>query len=195
MPTIMTSTDRKKNELRRKCRRTRANLTAAKRNVASTKICETVIRAGYFRRSSRIGCYLPSDEEVDTWPIIERALTMGKQVSVPVLRKKSVMQFRALDADSSLSTNQFGLLEPQDGEFVDPHRLDIVITPLVAFDSSGNRIGMGGGYFDRYFAFLKMRKFWLRPKLIGVAFDCQRVSVIVPNPWDIGLFRVVTETS
>jgi len=120
---------------------------------------------------------------------------MGKQVSVPVLRKKSVMQFRALDADSSLSTNQFGLLEPQDGEFVDPHRLDIVITPLVAFDSSGNRIGMGGGYFDRYFAFLKSRRFWLRPKLIGVAFDCQRVSAIVPNPWDIGLFRVVTETS
>jgi 5-formyltetrahydrofolate cyclo-ligase len=191
----MVDTNRKINELRRNCQQARAEIPEAKRNLASAKICETIIRSGYFRRSNRIGCYLPSDEEVDTWPIIERALTMGKQVSVPVLRKKGVMQFCNLDADSSLSTNQFGLLEPQGGEIVDPHRLDIVITPLVAFDSSGNRIGMGGGYFDRHFAFLATRRIWLRPKLIGVAFDCQRVSTIVPNPWDIGLFRVVTETN
>ncbi len=191
----MTSTDRKNDKLRRKCRQARANLPAAERGLASVKICDTITRSGYFRRSSRIGCYLPSDEEVDTWPIIARALTMGKQVSAPVLRKNGAMQFRDLDADSSLSTNQFGLLEPHDGKIVDPHQLDIVITPLVAFDSSGNRIGMGGGYFDRCFAFLKTRKIWLHPKLIGVAFDCQRVRTIAPNPWDIGLFRVVTEAS
>jgi 5-formyltetrahydrofolate cyclo-ligase len=120
---------------------------------------------------------------------------MGKQVSAPVLGKNGTMRFRKLNADSSLSPNRFGLLEPQEGEFVDPHRLDIVITPLVAFDSSGNRIGMGGGYFDRTFSFLKTRKLWMRPKLIGVAFACQKVKKISPNPWDIGLFRIVTEAS
>ena len=86
-------------------------------------------------------------------------------------------------------------MEPQTGKFVDPHHLDIVITSLVAFDSSRNRIGMGGGYFDRCFAFPKGRKIRLHPKLIGLAFDCQRVGSIAPNPWDIGLYRVITETT
>lgn len=153
------------------------------------------MRAGYFRRSRNIGCYLPSDEEVDTWPIIARAFSMGKRVSAPVLRKNGSMRFRQLNADTKLLPNQFGLLEPQEGEFVDPHQLDVIITPTVAFDSSGNRIGMGGGYFDRTFAFLRGRKMWLHPKLIGVAFDCQRVGSFAANPWDIGLFRVVTESS
>jgi len=191
----MTSSDRKKNELRHKCRQVRSELTTANRDEASARICNTITRAGYFRRSRNIGCYLPGDEEVDTWPIISRAFSMGKQISAPVLRKNGLMRFRELDADTGLSPNQFGLLEPQQGEFIDPQRLDIVITPLVAFDSSGNRIGMGGGYFDRCFAFLKGRKIWLHPKLIGVAFDCQRVTSISPKPWDIALFRVVTEAS
>ena len=191
----MTSTDRKKVKLRRESRQVRAELTTAKRDEASARICDTVTRAGYFRRSRNVACYLPSDEEVDTWPIIARAFSMRKQISAPVLGKNGSMRFRELNADSGLSPNQFGLLEPQEGEFIDPHGLDIVITPLVAFDSSGNRIGMGGGYYDRCFAFLKGRKIWLHPKLIGVAFDCQRVNSIASNPWDIGLFRVVTEAS
>jgi len=120
---------------------------------------------------------------------------MGKQVFAPVLRKKDSMGFRAFNSDSTLSVNRFGLLEPQDGEHIDPHHLDIVITPLVAFDAAGNRVGMGSGYFDRTFSFLKTRKIWLHPKLIGVAFECQRVKKITPNPWDIGLFRVITEAS
>ncbi len=191
----ITNSDRGKNALRIKCRQARADLTDATREKAEAHICDIVTRAGYFRRSRIVGCYLPSDEEVDTWPIIARAFSMGKQVYAPVLRKNGLMGFREFNANSSLSPNQFGLLEPREGKFIDPHRLDIVITPLVAFDVSGNRIGMGGGYFDRCFAFLKTRKIWLHPKLIGVAFDCQRVKEISPNPWDIGLFRVITEAS
>ena len=191
----MTSNDRKKVELRRESRQVRAKLTNAKRDEASARICDTVTRAGYFRRSRKIACYLPTDEEVDTWPLIARAFSMKKQISAPILGKNGSMGFRELHADSDLSPNQFGLLEPQGGGFVDPRCLDIVITPLVAFDASGNRIGMGGGYYDRCFAFLRGRKIWVHPKLIGIAFDCQRVNSIAPNPWDIGLFRVITEAS
>jgi 5-formyltetrahydrofolate cyclo-ligase len=191
----MIRNDRNKNDLRRKSRDARVQLTVLERAKASSRICELVTSSGFFRRCHDIACYLPSDEEVDTWPIIARAFAMGKQVSAPVLGKNSTMRFRKLSTHSSLSPNEFGLLEPQEGEFVDPHRLDIVITPLVAFDSSGNRIGMGGGYFDRTFSFLRTRKIWMRPKLIGVAFACQEVKNISPNPWDIGLFRVVTEAT
>lgn len=191
----MVKTNRKQVALRVKCRRARASLTIDTRQAASARICDTVIRSGFFRRSRHVACYLPSDEEVDTWPIIARAFDMGKQVSAPVLRKNGSMRFCEFTADTGLSYNQYGLLEPQDGDFVDPHRLDIVITPLVAFDACRNRIGMGSGYFDRAFSFLRTRRNWFRPKLIGVAFDCQRVEKIAPNPWDIALFRVITESS
>ena len=170
-------------------------MTPAARASAASRICDSFVQSGFFRRSRNVGCYLPSDVEVDTWPIIARAWTMGKRVSAPVVGKNCAMRFRELSADSSLSVNEFGLMEPADGEFVDPRRLDIVVTPVVAFDASCNRIGMGGGYFDRCFAFLRGRKLWLHPKLIGVAFDCQRVESITPSPWDIGVFRIITETT
>ena len=73
--------------------------------------------------------------------------------------------------------------------------LDVVITPLVAFDGEMNRIGMGGGCFDRTFAFLKRRKVYLRPKLIGVAFACQQIEKVNANPWDIRLFQIITDLS
>ena len=70
--------------------------------------------------------------------------------------------------------------------------LDVVITPLVAFDEYGHRIGMGGGYFDRTFSFLGNRQSWFHPKLVGLAFACQKVEKIQPNPWDIRLFCTIS---
>jgi 5-formyltetrahydrofolate cyclo-ligase len=105
------------------------------------------------------------------------------------------MQFRELTAESKLVFNEYGLCEPQDGEIIAPRTLDLVITPVVAFDDDCNRLGMGGGYFDRTFSFLKHRQFLFHPKLIGLAFSCQRVEKIAPNPWDIRVFRVIDETT
>ena len=103
------------------------------------------------------------------------------------------MQFREIRPDSQLARNSFGLWEPVSGEIISPKELDVVVTPLVAFDSQYNRIGMGGGYFDRAFAFLRHRSSWLHPKLLGVAFSCQKFEEIAPNPYDVPLFRVITE--
>lgn len=192
---IKTISDCKKQELRSKYLIARTSMTVAARKKASAQICDIVIQAGFFRKSRIVGCYLPTDKEVDTWPIIERALKMGKQIFAPVLGKNGTMRFHDLTTNSSLFINQFGLMEPQSSNYINPHHIDIVITPLVAFDSFGNRIGMGGGYYDRCFSFLNGRKTWLHPKLIGLAFDCQRVNLISPSPWDIGLYRVITETT
>jgi 5-formyltetrahydrofolate cyclo-ligase len=65
--------------------------------------------------------------------------------------------------------------------------------PVVAFDANKNRIGMGGGYYDRCFHFLRNRRKWLKPKLIGVAFACQQVKNITPETWDIPFYKVVTD--
>jgi 5-formyltetrahydrofolate cyclo-ligase len=74
-----------------------------------------------------------------------------------------------------------------------PQQLDAVIVPLLGFDNNGNRLGMGGGYYDRSFAFRKQRRAWRRPLLIGVAYSFQQVDAIQTEPWDIPLDAVITE--
>ena len=181
--------------LRKKSRAARTAMTANERHAASLRIADTVVHSSWFRRATLLACYLPTEEEVDTWLIIERAWRMKKRIFAPVIEKKSVMQFRELTPESDLLTSQFGLSEPRDGKTIDPRELDLVITPGIAFDTIGNRIGMGGGYFDRTFSFLKHRKILLHPKLIGVAFACQRVDKIAANPWDVRVFSVIDETT
>ena len=156
---------------------------------------DNVVRSSWFRCGKFIACYLPMQDEVDTWSLIERAWRMKKRIFAPVVEKKTVMQFCELTPESTLVLNRYGLPEPQDGNIIAPRALDLVITPVVAFDADGNRIGMGGGYFDRTFSFLRNRQFLFHPKLIGLAFACQQVEIITPNPWDIRVFRVVNETT
>ena len=171
----------------------RRALSNDERLSASTAIAENVFRTAFFCRATNIGCYLPARDEVDTWPIIKRAWLMKKRVFVPRIQKKSHMQLVRLKPESQLVSNIFGLDEPDEDEILPPMRLDLFLTPLAAYDLSGNRIGMGGGYFDRTFAFLSHRQLFLRPKLVGLAFACQEVHGIDASPWDIPLFSVLTE--
>ncbi len=117
-------------------------------------------------------------DEVDTRAIIARAWRANKRVFVPVTLRSGEMFFREIRTDTTLQKNQLSIWEPDAGKIVRPHILQLVITPTVAFDRNCNRIGMGGGYYDRCFAFLRHRKHWFRPKLMGVAFECQEVEKI-----------------
>lgn len=168
-------------------------MTEEARDAAAEKINETIVNSNWFQRARYVACYLPADDEVNTWATISRAWAMKKRIFAPVLEKKSRLQFQEITAETDLRLNRYGLFEPADGEIVTARMLDIVLTPVVAFDSENNRIGMGGGYFDRTFSFLRNRGSWVHPKLIGLAFACQKVEEIPPNPWDIRLFRAITE--
>lgn len=180
-------------DLRARALRARREMHPDVRAKSSAKICQRVIRSHVFSSSHAIACYLPMDDEVDTRDVIERAWSANKRIFVPVLRKRGKMLFREIRPESTLERNFFGLWEPVTGDFISPRNLDLVITPAVAFDEKNNRIGMGSGYFDRCFSFLRHRKHWLRPKLVGVAFECQRTEEISPNAWDIPLFRVISD--
>jgi 5-formyltetrahydrofolate cyclo-ligase len=181
------------NELRRIALDARRNLSEEERISASKVICRRVINSREFGASKSLGCFLPMHDEVDTREIIEHAWRANKRVFVPILRSKFQMRFCEITAESELERDSFGIWEPVRGFLIDPQMLDLIVTPTVAFDQENNRIGMGSGYYDRCFAFLRNRRHWLRPKLMGVAFRCQQVEKIVPNPWDIPLYRVVTE--
>jgi len=173
----------------------RNQLNVAERDRASETIADSVVKSAWFQRNKFIACYLGTAHEVDTWSIIARAWRMKKRAFVPVVEKNLAMRFRELTAESSLEKHHNGILQPVGGEFITPRKLDIVLTPLVAFDAQKNRIGMGGGYFDRTFSFLKDREHHFHPKLIGLAFACQEVEKITPNPWDIRLFSIINESS
>jgi 5-formyltetrahydrofolate cyclo-ligase len=190
--TMIDSSTTMKN-LRRDAWTARRSMTASERARASRQITDQFLNSRYFFSSEAIACYVAAWDEVDTSAIIERAWCAKKRVFLPVIAAHGRMFFRETLPGTDLARNDFGLWEPVSGELIDANRLDVVVAPLVVFDTQGSRIGMGGGYFDRAFAFLAGRTHWLRPKLIGVAFECQRAQKITRNPWDIPVFRVLTE--
>jgi 5-formyltetrahydrofolate cyclo-ligase len=181
------------NTLRRQALQARRSLSDDARKSASKIICQRVIDSREFYSSNSVGCYLPMYDEVDTREIIQRAWRANKRIFVPILRGRTQMLFCEISPDTELEQSDFGIWAPTRGLLIKPRHLDLVITPTVAFDRNGHRIGMGGGYFDRCFSHLRQRTRWIRPKLLGVAFHCQEVEKITPNAWDIRLYRVVTD--
>mgnify|MGYP001805942608 CR=1 FL=1 len=95
-----------------------------------------------------------------------------------------------------LRPNRFGISEPigRGRHLIQPRRLDLMILPLVGFDAQGHRLGMGGGFYDRTLAYRQRHSQWRRPRLIGVAHECQRLDQLEPRPWDVRLDAILTES-
>ena len=180
-------------DIRQAARNARASLSVAERDRGSQRIFEKVVSASWFQRAEYVACYLPAVDEVNTWEIIARAWAMKKRVFAPVVEKNSTMQFREITAETELHANRYGLLEPKTGDIASARMLDLELTPGVACDEENNRVGMGGGDYDHPFSVLKHRGERRRPNLVGLAFACQKVEEIPPNPWDIPLFRTITD--
>lgn len=183
-----------KAELRSAGKSARQNLKREEREAASERICTAAMTSKLFDDAKSIACYLASDQEVNCQTLIGRAWHMKKRIFLPVVQKHSKLKFIEFFEGSETRTNAYGLEEPVGDNEIDPRELDLVFTPLVAFDLQGNRIGMGGGYYDRTFSFLNEQQHEFRTRLAGLAFDCQRVEQIGASAWDIPLFRVFTES-
>jgi 5-formyltetrahydrofolate cyclo-ligase len=140
-----------------------------------------------------VALFLAFDGEPSLSSLVGAARRQRKRLYVPVLRGLT-MTFAELDPDAKLAANFFGILDPALGATIDARELDLVLTPLVAFDDHGVRIGVGRGSYDRAFRFLRHRAVWRRPKLLGVAYELQRVAPLAPSSWDVPLFGVVTES-
>jgi 5-formyltetrahydrofolate cyclo-ligase len=101
------------------------------------------------------------------------------------------MQF--VEMRGPLKRNRLGIPEPRTGETLGARWLDVVFLPLVGFDAQGVRLGTGGGYYDRAFAFRRRRSAWHVPRLVGLAYAFQQVERIAPAPHDVLLDAVVTD--
>jgi len=191
-----TMSDRK--ALRRRLRAARAALAPAERARASRALAWHVLRSPWYLRARRIAFYLPNDGEVDLQPLLLAAWQAGKQCFLPVLggRWEPRLWFMPWTPGDDLVPNRYGILEPP---LVRGRRtghnwaLDLVLVPLVAVDRAGHRLGMGGGFYDRTFAYLRARRHWRRPHLMGTAFSFQQVDHLEPAPWDVPLDSLATE--
>jgi len=114
--------------------------------------------------------------------VLRRSRALGCRVYFPQITqlRRRRMRFVTNDGDGAAAA-------------IDPRWLDLALVPLVAFDARGTRLGMGAGFYDRYFAFLRHRRVWQRPRLLGVAFDVQRLEHIATFDHDVPLWGVVTE--
>lgn len=186
-----------RNALRRELRRQRSSLSPSEQARAAGQLARNLAATRLFRTSRRIAVYLPNDGEIATHPVMTRLWAMGKECFLPMLSRlrHDRLWFAPYLPDTALAGNRFGIPEPvvPARAWVRAQELDLILMPLVAFDSQGNRLGMGGGYYDKSLAFLRHRQAWRKPHLIGLAHDFQQVPRLEAFPWDIPLHAVVTD--
>ena len=133
-----------------------------------------------------IGGYYPYNYEVNTLEILEKLEKLNYQISLPKIKKKSQMDFFKWSVKDLLSINKYGIPEPITDKIIYPN---ILLVPLVAFDKHLNRVGYGGGFYDRYLERVKKIK---NIMTIGLAYSFQKVPKIPVNKHDIKLDFIVT---
>jgi len=184
-------------KLRLSIRRQRLQLPAAQQRQHALLVCKNLSRLRHFQKAGRIATYLSANGELDPSPIADISRDSSKQLYLPVLHpfRHGRLFFCEWEEHAQLQPNRFGILEPGcHGNTGIPLRsLDLILVPLVAFDASGQRVGMGGGFYDRTLGKARINSTWKRPRLIGIAHELQRVSTITAQPWDVQLDAVVTE--
>ena len=179
-------------------REKRRALSETEREHAAFLLCERIAASRTFQHSKHIAFYLPNDGEMDLSLLIEYAWRQGKQCYLPVLAEPNTQRlwFIPYTPDSKLKHNRFGIPEPIHSPKTRLRKtlaLDLILMPLVAFDEQGNRVGMGGGVYDRTLAFLRQRRYWHKPNLLGVAYEFQKQAQFETNNWDIPLQAIATD--
>jgi len=179
--------------LRKALRSKRRALTPDSQARAAQAVADRVLAADFMPLGGHIALFMSADGEIDTAPLLEGLLALGKACYLPVLAQDTVtLQFRRYRPDRPLVTNFLGLQEPDhDADSIAPEGLNTVFMPLVGFDLAGNRLGMGKGYYDRTFAFVSADRS-TGPALIGLAHECQRVEHLEAADWDVPLGGILT---
>ena len=180
-----------RNQLRQQIRKTRANLTALQQQQAEDSITQQALALIEERNAQHIALYLSFDGEISTDKLIKILWAQGKQVYLPVLHpfNPNHLLFLRYLPDTPMLKNKFGIWEPKfNVQNVLPlDELDILFTPLVAFDKQGNRLGMGGGFYDRTL------QNWQNSSFIpvGLAHQCQQVEQLPTEAWDVPLHQIL----
>lgn len=170
----------------------RNDIPESYRQQAAVTAASLLIDHPAFKKSEHIACYCAHKNEFETLPIIQAIWHANKKCYLPVLCEGKALGFVRYEEGDDLEINHLGILEPFDFSRKIPlERLDLIIMPLVAFDSLGHRLGMGGGYYDRTLA--SMYNHNTKPHLIGLAYASQQIDALPFDCWDVTMHSIITE--
>jgi 5-formyltetrahydrofolate cyclo-ligase len=178
-----------KKELRKEIREKLQNLSAEKYNEQSNAIAQSLYKEEGWKSASTVGITISKRPEVDTYQIIRQAWEEGKRIVVPkCFSKERRMDFRVLESFDQLETVYFNLLEPIESKttLIDPKEIELLIVPGLAFTKGGFRLGVGGGYYDRFLEYHQLRT-------LSLAFHQQIVSEIPLEEHDIPVMKIITD--
>lgn len=181
-------------QLRQLIRRRRRELSEDEQHWASIALVDRFREQPGLTRAETIALYLSIDGELESAPLIHWLWQRGKRVYIPVLHpfSRGQLLFLHYHANSQVVVNRYGILEPRLDvrEICPASELDLLCAPLVAFDSKGNRLGMGGGFYDRTLAMFP--RLPNPPQILGIAHDCQQVERIPVEHWDQPMPQLLT---
>tara|TARA_Y100000768_G_C23785574_1_gene590127 strand:+ start:121 stop:705 length:585 start_codon:yes stop_codon:yes gene_type:complete len=186
-----------KEKIRTEKKLARSRLSEKYINTASRRIFEHLVELSHYKNSTKIGCYVSTRYEVQTESIISSIHEGEKELFLPKIKPNSEMDFVQISRKTQFYRNKFGIKEPESNNISIESNLDLVVLPLVAFDVNKNRIGMGGGYYDRKFEKLNTNEKNIQnrePILIGLGFDCQKTEEIQTEKWDVKLTCIISES-
>ncbi|WP_025902724.1 5-formyltetrahydrofolate cyclo-ligase [Tatumella sp. UCD-D_suzukii] len=188
----MTYSQSERQQIRAQIRRQRQALSPQQQQQAAQQVAERALSLPLLAQARNVALFLSFDGELDTRPLISRLWQRGQQVYLPVLHPFSTGQllFIRYLPDTPLNPNRYGIPEPSLNltELAPLDTLDIILVPLVAFDARGQRLGMGGGFYDRTL------QHWQQHGVLpaGLAHCCQQVPALPTEQWDIPLPVIIT---
>jgi 5-formyltetrahydrofolate cyclo-ligase len=178
--------------LRRSLRATRRAIPAVTRIAAAEALATRLLALPFAPESGHVAGYWAMDGEIalHAWQL---RLPPGLRYCLPVLGEDTRLRFAPWRPGEPLRANRFGIPEPETptAQLLEAETMTLVVVPLVGFDPHGQRLGMGGGWYDRSFAFRRGRA--APPWLVGAAFTAQRIEPLPPEPWDVALDAVCSE--
>jgi len=185
-----------KQNIRKQIRAKRQSLSDFDQQSAGLAVFEQLKKFHRYQSAKRTAIYLANDGELPLTAVANNIWQRKQGCYLPVIfgYRHRKMHFAPYDRKTDFFANRYGIPEPNlhIKKQIKPMDLDLVLMPLVAFDKVGNRVGMGGGFYDRSFAFLKRRQCWKKPCLVGVAYDFQELESLQKDDWDIPLDAIVT---
>jgi 5-formyltetrahydrofolate cyclo-ligase len=184
-----------KAKLRQQLRSARRSLRAADHALRSNLAASAITRMAAFKAGARVAVYLPFDRETNPAVLLVAARRRGVHIYVPVVTDLRHRRLTFYPLSGKTRRGVFGISVPhRSGKPATPRWFDLIVVPLVGIDGEGRRLGMGGGFYDRALGFRRNRRRWRGPRLVGLAFDCQRAGSVFADPWDVGLDSLATES-
>lgn len=183
-------------EKRRTMRALRQSLSPYEQQDAAQKAAQRLSKQAFFRRAKRVAFYMANDGEIDPQALLKVHGNYTKHWFLPRIQnaRETPMRFGHYTGQSALVANRYGILEPN-GDAKDDQKaasMDVILLPLVAFDRQGNRLGMGGGYYDKTLHSVPKHAS-SGPLLIGLAHAIQELGSIYAQSWDMRLDMIITD--